>query len=117
MTLIDIQNTIRKAVEENLNIEIEYEKSSGEYSVRKLSDVQYSDEFGTGFSHISAFCLMRNEERTFRIDRIKSIAIEDKDEEELTQSIIGKSINSSSKYQFNPNKKIFNLYGRNFNDI
>ena len=69
---------IETAIAQNKKVKIEYEKYDGEYSSRELSNIDYSDEFdesGYENNYIKAFCHLRNEERNFKIDRIKSIKI------------------------------------------
>lgn len=67
---------IKKVVNSNTKVKIEYEKYNGETSTRILSNVEISNEFGEfGFQndHIKAFCHLRNENRNFKIDRIINI--------------------------------------------
>lgn len=111
---MDILNIIKNAVDQNLNLEIEYEKDSGERSVRQLSDVQYSDEYGSGYTHISAFCHVRKEDRTFKIDRIRNAVIINNNGNNSSQAIAIQSINFPKDYKFNPNKKIYRLYGKDY---
>ncbi len=69
---------IKTAIAQNKKVKIEYEKYDGGYSSRELSNIDYSDEFdesGYENNYIKAFCHLRNEERNFKIDRIKSIKI------------------------------------------
>lgn len=74
----EIRDVIKSAIDRNKNVEIDYAKYSGELSTRKLSKLEISNEFGEfGYDndHIKAFCHLRNEERNFKIDRIKKIEI------------------------------------------
>ena len=64
----DIDNLINSAIENGWSLVIKYRKYSGEVSVRKISDIYYSDEFGE--EYIDAFCHKREERRTFKINRI-----------------------------------------------
>lgn len=66
-----IQEYIRQAIAEQKDITIEYIKYDGTKSMRTLSNVRYSDEYGN--SYITAYCHKRNEERTFKISRIQSV--------------------------------------------
>lgn len=62
---------LEQAMNEGSTIEIDYEKYDGEQSHRSISKIQYSDEYGDDY--ISAFCHLRGEDRTFKIDRILKI--------------------------------------------
>lgn len=82
-----IKNTVNKAsIKENLlkaisngsKVKILYENFHGETSERILSNIQITEnfhEFGYDKEHIKAFCSLRNEERSFKIDRMKNIEI------------------------------------------
>lgn len=72
------------AIQNNRRIEIDYLNSKDEISNRKLINVGLStnnlsiDEIRTykiGSFHFTGFCVLRNETRTFRIDRILKITI------------------------------------------
>lgn len=117
-----IREEIQRAIGTHAIIEIEYVDWNGKSSVRRLSDVQYSLEYGD--SHISAFCHSRQAQRTFRIDRIQKLTfveagvVAPKGASEFSQtseSIPEPSSESKPKvkevYQFNPDKPIFQLYG------
>lgn len=62
---------LEQAMNEGSTIEIDYEKYDGEQSHRSISNIHYSDEYGDDY--ISAFCHLRGEDRTFKIDRILKI--------------------------------------------
>lgn len=62
---------LESAIKAKKSVTIQYVKYGGEYSERKISDIQHSSEFGVG--HISAYCHKRQDNRTFKIDRIVSI--------------------------------------------
>lgn len=97
-----IQDDIKKAIDEGLTIEICYIKNNGESSIRKLSKIEYSNEYGP--SYIYAFCHARQEQRTFKIDRISSLRfVDEKTNSTLIASLPGQS------YVFNPLKKIYKL--------
>lgn len=66
--MLDIDNLINSAIENGWSLVIKYRKYSGEVSVRKISDIYYSDEFGE--EYIDAYCHKREERRTFKINRI-----------------------------------------------
>lgn len=66
--MLDIDNLINSAIENGWSLVIKYRKYSGEVSVRKISDIYCSDEFGD--EYIDAYCHKREERRTFKINRI-----------------------------------------------
>lgn len=68
---MSIQEYIDKAINEHRDITIEYQKYDGTRSHRRLSNIEYSNEFGDGY--ISGFCYLRQENRTFKISRIISV--------------------------------------------
>lgn len=112
----DIYNDIQEAIDSGATIEIVYSKYGGDRSIRKLSDVEYSDQYGN--THITAFCHKRHERRTFKIDRIERVTFLSgghADEDSTAQSTIITPINLDVPYRFNPNKRIFNLYGEDYN--
>ncbi|MBP3467059.1 MAG: WYL domain-containing protein [Paludibacteraceae bacterium] len=95
-----IYDDIQKAIDTGAIIEIEYTKNDGTASVRHLSDVKYSDEFGN--THIQAFCHKRNEQRTFKISRISRVTFIN------TPNIITPT--KKTPYRFDRSKRIFKLY-------
>lgn len=71
-----IRDILQKAINENRKIKIQYENFNGEISERYLSCLEMTNEFSTyGYDkqHIKAYCHLRNEERNFKISRIKDI--------------------------------------------
>lgn len=68
---MSIKEYIDKAIREGRDITIGYQKYDGTLSKRTISNVQYSDEFGDGY--ISGFCHLRQEDRTFKISRIREV--------------------------------------------
>lgn len=67
---------IREAINNNNSrVEISYKSYNHGNSVRQLSNVAYSNEFGSGHNYISAFCHLRNEKRTFKLNRIEKIRL------------------------------------------
>ena len=66
-----IREYLDDAIRTGKTVTIKYIKYEGEYSVRQISDIQYSDEFGPDY--IKAFCHKRQENRTFKISRIISV--------------------------------------------
>lgn len=77
-TPTSIKEELLKAVDGNHKIKILYENFNGEASERELSNLKLTDDFndfGYEKQHIKGFCHLRNEERSFKIDRIKKIEI------------------------------------------
>jgi ATP-dependent exoDNAse (exonuclease V) alpha subunit len=71
-----IRGEILRAISNDEKIKIVYENFNGEVKERILSNIQLTnefDEYGYNNQHIKAFCHLRNEERSFKIDRIKKI--------------------------------------------
>ena len=68
---MSIKEYLDKAIREGRDITISYQKYDGTLSKRTISNVQYSDEFGDGY--ISGFCHLRQENRTFKISRIREV--------------------------------------------
>jgi ATP-dependent DNA helicase PIF1 len=75
LSLEDKIETIRRAIRNKTALEIVYLKPSDEKTrrtilPRHIGEMEYSDKTFLG---LRAFCLNRNEERTFRVDRILEI--------------------------------------------
>lgn len=68
---MNLKECLDNAIRTGKTITIKYSKYHGEQSVRQISNIQYSDEFGENY--IKAFCHKRQENRTFKISRILSI--------------------------------------------
>jgi len=71
-----IRDEILRAINNGEKIKIVYENFNGEVKERILSNIQLTnefDEYGYINQHITAYCHLRNEERSFKIDRIKKI--------------------------------------------
>lgn len=68
---MNLKECLDNAIRTGKTITIKYSKYHGEQSVRQISNIQYSDEFGENY--IEAFCHKRQENRTFKISRILSI--------------------------------------------
>ena len=66
-----IKEYLDTAIRTGNSVTIKYIKYEGEYSVRTISNLQYSDEYGDDY--IQAFCHKRQEKRTFKISRILSV--------------------------------------------
>lgn len=72
------KEAITKAITENCKVEIYYEKYNNESSKRELSNLEYSNEFqnyGYVNDHITAYCHLREETRTFKLERIEKIRL------------------------------------------
>jgi predicted DNA-binding transcriptional regulator YafY len=70
-----IKGVLQKAMKEKKSVLIKYRKYDGTSSERKLSELEFNNEFqAVGFhnAHIKAFCHLRKENRTFKISRIIS---------------------------------------------
>lgn len=75
---MSIRTEIDKAIRTNKDIEIEYVKYDGTYSKRRVSNIEYCNDYGVfGYNndHISGYCHLRGEERHFKIERIQSIRV------------------------------------------
>ncbi len=70
---MNVEAKVQEAITLNRDALIKYQKYNGEVSIRKISSIEESDEFGANY--IYAFCHLRNEWRTFRIDRIIEIKV------------------------------------------
>ena len=88
-----IKEYIDEAIRTKKTVTIKYIKYGGEYSERRISNIEYSDEFGD--EYIQAFCHTRNENRTFKISRIVSI--------DGVTDIVTCKMNSSTKTAYNGN--------------
>ena len=70
-----IEDIIRQASVEDKKVLIQYQKDNGEVSDRVIGSIVPSEKYGDGY--IEAFCYKRNDQRTFRIDRIMDAKIID----------------------------------------
>ena len=86
MGLLDLWNKPEKnvnalidnAIVNNKVITIKYRNYDGEVSTRTLSELRYNTDYentGQSKSHIKGHCSLRNEDRTFKIDRIVNVEI------------------------------------------
>ena len=66
-----IKEYIDAAIKDNKSITIKYVKYGDERSIRTISNVQYSEEYGD--EYITGFCQLRQEQRTFKISRITQV--------------------------------------------
>lgn len=99
-----IELMIQRAIEDGLTLEIEYAKNNYEKSKRVISDVSISEEYGEGY--ISAFCHLRQENRTFKISRIIEARIIPRPTQKQESQVYN--------YVFDASKPIFNLYGNKY---
>ena len=73
-----IKDELQKAINGKRKIKIQYENFDGEVSERELSNLLMTDDFnsfGYDKQHVKGFCHLRNEERSFKISRIKNIEL------------------------------------------
>ena len=101
---VTIEQLIKRAIEDGLTLEIDYAKNSYEKSSRVISSVSISKEYGAGY--ISAYCHMRQEERTFKMSRIVDARI--------IPNPNRRAIKPQFNYEFDASKPIFNLYGKKY---
>lgn len=66
-----IKDYLDDAIKTGKTVTIKYINNAGEHSVRQISDIRYSEEYG--HDYIKAFCHKRQEKRTFKISRIISV--------------------------------------------
>jgi hypothetical protein len=75
------KEVIKESISNNHRLEISYKDYNGKSSLRQISNVEYSNEFQKNSSknneHISAYCHLRNEKRTFKLNRIEKIRFVD----------------------------------------
>ena len=64
---------VAKAIKTDAALEFYYSNYNGEASKRTVSNLDYSEEFGT--EYISGFCHLREEDRTFKIERISRLKV------------------------------------------
>ena len=108
-----IYDDIQRAIDTGAIIEIAYTKYDGTASIRRLSDIQYSDEYGN--THIEAFCHLRNERRSFKISRISKLTFVGSQDATSEQAALINPTNVKMPYRFNRCKRIFALYGVDYN--
>jgi hypothetical protein len=74
---VTFKEVIEESISNNYRLEISYKDYNGKSSLRQISNVEYSNEFQKNSSknndHISAYCHLRNEKRTFKLNRIEKI--------------------------------------------
>jgi hypothetical protein len=74
MTFKDV---ISESITKNRNVEISYQNYNENNSIRQISNIQYSNEFqknnNNNYQYISAYCHLRKEIRTFKLNRIEKI--------------------------------------------
>lgn len=70
----ETMKVLNKAIEDGLCAEIDYySMSQGKFTKRKIEPE--SIERRSGRAYLNAFCHLRNEDRVFRVDRIKRIKV------------------------------------------
>lgn len=73
---------IKEAIANNQKLEIIYSDSNGKSSTRQISNVNYSTAYQKNKNinpeYISAYCHLRNENRTFKINRIEKVRFVDR---------------------------------------
>ncbi len=77
--LKEVQQQIDLAVDNQLYIRFEYVNKNLEGSVRTVGNFDYTDEFiifgYSGRQFISGYCFKRNEDRTFKLERIRHLTV------------------------------------------
>lgn len=101
---LTIEQIIWRAIEDGLTLEIDYVNNSFEKSSRIISDISISKEYGPG--HISAYCHLKEELRTFKISRIVDARI--------VPSSNRRPVKQLFNYEFDHSKPIFPLYGEEY---
>ena len=68
---------INDSVSNNSRIEISYKSYNKKKSIRQLSNIEYSNEYQkhhrNSYDYISAYCHLRNDQRTFKLNRIEKV--------------------------------------------
>lgn len=70
-----IMAVIKKAIKKNCAVKIVYEKYEGEKSIRRLSNLTITEQYGYENMHLMAYCHMRKSVRTFNMTRITTVTI------------------------------------------
>lgn len=99
-----IGELIRRAMEDNLSLEIDYFNNDYDYSTRTISNITKCMKFGLGLGYIDAYCHLRKEIRTFKISRIAHARIKPSE----------RPIIPNYNYEFDRSKPIFPLFGEAF---
>ncbi len=75
--IMTFNEVIKESISKNLRVEISYKNYDKENSIRQLGKIEYSNEFqknnSSSYEYISAYCHLRNEKRTFKLNRIEKI--------------------------------------------
>lgn len=101
---VTIQHLIKRSIEDNLSLEIDYQNSDYEISTRIISDIHTSKKFRGDY--IDAYCHLRDEERTFKLSRIIDARIVSNLEKRVAKQL--------PNYEFDASKPIFSLYGEEY---
>lgn len=108
-----MNDEIQRAIDTGAIIEIAYTNSDGTASVRRLSNISYSAQRGNGY--IEAFCYNRQERRTFKICRISKLTFVTSPNGTTQDPTSPSPSDNQRPYKFNGNKRIFALYGNDYN--
>ena len=80
---LTFKEVIKESISYNYRVEISYKDFNGKSSLRQISNVEYSNEFqknrNKNNEHITAYCHLRNEKRTFKLNRIEKIRFVERD--------------------------------------
>lgn len=96
-----IREYIKKSIRENKDITIKYRKYNGEISTRRISNIEFSDEYGDDY--IKAYCHLRNEKRTFKISRIIAVdGISNSSNVNTSKTYVPSSYSSSTYSSYSP---------------
>jgi hypothetical protein len=70
---------IKEAISKNYRVEISYINYNQKESIRQISNLEYSNEFqkniSNSYEYITTYCHLRNERRTFKLNRIEKIRL------------------------------------------
>ncbi len=70
----ETMKVLKKAIAEGLCVEIDYySRNQGKFTKRKIEPE--SIERRSGRAYVNAFCRLRNEDRVFKVERIKKIEV------------------------------------------
>ena len=71
------KEVISESISKNRKVEISYQNYDQNNSIRQISNIEYSNEFQkkdkNNHQYISAYCHLRKETRTFKLNRIEKI--------------------------------------------
>ena len=110
-----IYEDIQRAIDTGAIIEVDYTKSDGTSAIYRLCNVSHLYTNKIEKSLIKAFCLIRKKELNLDIDRIHHVTFCGSPEAKAKQSVLINPTNVNMPYRFDPNKRIFALYGEDYN--